>query len=110
MSLVYRPNHPMANDNGMVDFGIAGPKYTIPRTATNVISDVMEPTRHMCDGQYYDSKARFREVTKAHGCIEVGNETNTLLKPREYVYPDRAQRREDIKRAIYDLRNGIVRD
>lgn len=110
MTMVYRPDHPYANDNGMVDFGIAGPKYTIGQPATNVISDIMEPTRHMCDGKYYDSKAQFREVTKAHGCIEVGNEQNTLLKPRKWIYPDRAQRRDDIRRSIYDLRNGIVRD
>lgn len=110
MRMVYRPNHPNANSNGMVDFSIAGPKNPIGRSATNVISDIMDPTRHMCDGKYYDSKAQFRQVTKAYGCVEVGNETGTLLKPRKPIILDRGQRREDIRRAMHDLRNGIVRD
>lgn len=106
MSLVYRPEHPFANENGMVDLSIAGPKHPIAASATNVISDIMDHTRHMCDGRYYDSKSQFRAVTKAHGCIEVGNETSTLLKPRKNIELDRGQRREDIRRALYETRNG----
>lgn len=73
-----------------------------------VISDAMAPTRHMCDGNYYTSKAAFRETTKAHGCVEVGTDTSHL-KPRKRVPLDRRKRREDIKRTIHDLRNGIKR-
>lgn len=70
-----------------------------------VTSDTMEPTRHMADGNYYDSKAKFRQVTRAHGCIEIGTEEKTLLTPRKPITLDRAQRIESIKQAIYELKN-----
>ena len=71
-----------------------------------VISDTMDATRHMANGKYYTSKAKFRAATKAAGCIEYGTETATLLKPRKPVTLDRAKRRDDIRHAICDLRNG----
>lgn len=106
MGLVYRPNHPQANENGMLDrsmlvYGGSDAPY--------VISDEMPSTRHMGDARYYTSKAKFRQATRATGCVEVGNETATMLKPRKPVQLDRGQRREDIKRTIYELRNGIRR-
>jgi hypothetical protein len=70
-----------------------------------VISDEMSPTKHMADGQVYTSKKKFREATRAAGCIEVGNETSTLLKPRAPIALDRGQRRDAIRKSIYDLRN-----
>ena len=104
--LVYRPNHPSADEFGMVDITIAGPKHASEH-ATHVISDTMEPTRHMADGKMYTSKAKFRQATKASGCIEVGSETATILKPRKPVQLDRGARRDAIRRSIYELRNGI---
>jgi len=74
--------------------------------APYVVSDCMPETRHMVDGNYYTSKAKFREVTRANGCEEVGTETAYMLKPRQKVKLDRGKRREDIKKAIYTLRNG----
>lgn len=96
---VYRPDHPAADQFGMVDLEMAGPKHAAAN-ATNVITDEMQPTRHMADGHYYTSKHRFREATKAAGCIEVGNETSTLMKPRAPVQLDRQKRRDDIRRAL----------
>ena len=108
MGLVYRPNHPQANENGMVDASIAGDKNsTDPRFY--VISDTMSHLRNMADGKYYDSKHAFRAATKAAGCQEYGNETAALTKPRKRVPLDRAKRRDDIRRTIYELRNGIRR-
>lgn len=104
MRLVYRPDHPWANENGMVDATQAGPKNS-SNSATNVIRDEMDPTRHMADGKYYTSKAKFREATRAHGCIEVGNETETVLKPRKPASLNRDQRVRDIRAAIEQLRN-----
>jgi hypothetical protein len=63
----------------------------------------------MADGNYYESKSEFRKATKAAGCIEYGSEIPTLLKPRKPIPLDRAKRRDDIRRAIYELRNGIRR-
>ena len=63
----------------------------------------MAPARHMGTGQILDSKAKFRQATKASGCIELGNEP---IKPRIPVKLDGGKRRDDIRKAIYDLRNG----
>lgn len=48
---------------------VAPGNYPCPR----VITDTMPLTEHI-DGRQYDSKSEFRKVTKANGCIEVGNE------------------------------------
>jgi len=102
MGLVYKPDHPDANENGLID---RSQLYYEKGQAAYVITDEMPETRHMADNRMYTSKAKFREATRAHGCIEVGNETATMLKPRQPVKPDRRKRVEDIKRAIYEIRN-----
>lgn len=104
MRFIYRPNHPQANANGMVDASLvyeggAG-------TAPYIISDNMGATRHMATGRMHTSKSEFRKDTKASGCFEIGNETSTVLKPRQPVLLDRAKRRDDIRRTIYNLRNA----
>ena len=71
----------------------------------HIISDTMELTRHMADGKYYDSKQKFREATKANGCVEIGNDSS-LYKSRKPIPLSREQRREDIKKSIYQIRNG----
>jgi hypothetical protein len=70
-------------------------------------SDQMELTRHMASGKYFTSKKKFRDETRAYGCIEVGNETKHLTKPRKKIELNKKQRREDIKKSIYQLRNGM---
>ena len=49
-----------------------------PRDSSNpahlVIGDEMKDTVHPCDGRVYNSKSEFRKTTRAHGCIEIGNE------------------------------------
>jgi len=74
-----------------------------------VISDEMEPLRHMADGRMYSSKRKFRDATKAAGCVEYGSEIPTLLTPRKKIPLDRAKRRDDIRRVMWELRNGIKR-
>ncbi len=103
-SLVYRPDHPQRNENGMVPSEIASPKGTDPRFY--VISDTIPLTRHMADGKYYDSKRKFREATRAAGCIEYGNDP-AVTRPRKRIPLDRNKRRDDIRKTIYNLRNGI---
>lgn len=90
----------------LVDKRNAPPKEGIYGQATFVISDEMDPTRHMADCKFYTSKAKFRQATRAAGCQEVGNEEVALLKPRNPVVLDRGRRRDDIRRAIYEIRNG----
>ncbi len=96
---VYRPKHP--DENGMVPYSMAGPRSRV-NNATNVISDTMQPLRHMGTGKIIDSKSLFRQETKSSGCVEVGNE-----KPQERkaIPLDRGQRREAIRKALYDARN-----
>lgn len=68
--------------------------------SVHVISDEMSPTRHMADGNTYTSKKKFRDATRAAGCIEVGNETKTLLKPRAVIQLSRQDRRDAIRHSI----------
>lgn len=116
-TFVYRPDHPLASKSGMVDkydalyydeLSNKKPSKRMMRGNTPVSvyfnSDTMEPTRHMASGKYFTSKSKFRRETKAYGCIEVGNETT--IKPRQPIKLDKRQRREDIKKAIHELKNG----
>lgn len=89
----------------LVEKNLAGPLH-VPTTAPGIISDTMDPTRHMATGRYFTSKAAFRAETKAAGCVEVGNDPS-IYKPRKPIPMSREQRREDIRRVIYNLRNGI---
>lgn len=74
-----------------------------------VISDAMDATRHMADGKMYTSKSEFRKATRANGCVEVGNETAHLLKPRKAVPLSQQKRRDDIRRAVSDLQQAMPR-
>jgi len=93
----------------LVEKHLAPPRESGKGSAPNVISDIMEPTRHMVTGRMFESKAAFRAETKATGSIEVGNDSS-LYRPRKPIPLDRGKRREDIRRTIYELRNGIRRD
>lgn len=117
MRYFHQPDNPLANERGMVDEEAYHMyKYLNHETKRaiignqevhiNFISDTMNDTRHMINGKYYDSKHKFRQVTKQHGCIEVGNEEKFMMKPRQPKKLDKRQRRDDIKKAVYELRNG----
>lgn len=69
-----------------------------------IISDHMDPVKHHGTGRIHDSKSEFRKDTKSCGAIETGNDP---IKPRKSIPLDRRQRRDDIARTIYNLRNGI---
>lgn len=70
-----------------------------------ILRDQMDATWHPANGGYYDSKSAFRKATRAAGCIEVGD---AKVTPRVGGPPklDNRQRANDIKRSIYQLRNG----
>ena len=97
---VYRPKHPDADKNGMVPFSVA---RADERKGPYIISDNMQPLKHHGTGRIIDSKSAFRNDTKASGCIEIGTE---VPKQRQPISLDRGQRREAIRRSIYELRNG----
>lgn len=80
---------------------VAGPKH-VADSATNVISDNMEPLKHMGTGRMLDSKSKFRADTKASGCVEVGTDPAALrTKPR----PEPKGVHEDVQRALAELRS-----
>ena len=101
MRYVYRPNNPEANSNGMVPADLAPMEIN---AAPYIISDTMQPLRHMGTGNVIDSKAKFRAETKASSCVELGNEP---IKSRQPVRLDKRQRRDEIRRVVHNLRNGI---
>lgn len=117
-SYIYKPECHLANENGFVEkndeyymwFSYNTPDNRMMNGNTPVefrfIKDEMEPTRHMSNGKLYTSKKKFRDETRARGCIEVGNETSTLMKKRQPIKLDKRQRREHIKRAVWELKNG----
>jgi hypothetical protein len=80
---------------------LAGPRH-IASKAPNVISDSMEPLKHMGTGRTLDSKSAFRADTKASGCIEVGTDP-AALRDRPKIVPRGVH--EDVKRAVQELRS-----
>lgn len=109
-TFVYRPEHPKADQFGFVEKYLSY-SYLDDLSATignqkisiNYIPDEIAPTFHMAACKHFTSKKKFRNETKAYGCVEVGNDY--IRKPRAQIVPDKRERREHIKQAIYELRN-----
>ena len=95
----------MARETYVLRNGELVPKSeAAPVRGMHYISDIMEPTWHPASGRKFDSKKRFREETKAHRCIEIGD---APLVPRKFKPQiDKRQRIEDIRRTMHDLRTG----
>ena len=76
---------------------VARGSFPCPRIA----SDTMDLTEHV-DGKFYDSKSKFRAVTKAHVCVEVGNDPARLRRPSREVLNQMARpaRHAAIKKAM----------
>lgn len=87
--------------------GAEAPRSDLP--CPMLISDQIEPTKSMVDGQYYTSKAALRATYKPSGnatgdrYIEVGNEE---LRPPAKRRPDRREIRESIEKAA--SRAGVL--
>lgn len=54
--------------------------------------------RHPITGKLMDSKSQFRAVTRAHGCVEIGNE-----QQRDKRRIDMPDLKSDIARSIQEL-------
>ena len=90
----------------LIDWSKPLPKIEKPRIAPargafpcpRIASDTMDLTEHV-DGKFYDSKSKFRQVTKEQGCIEIGNDParhKLIQKPK----PDAKARKEAVAKAI----------
>lgn len=77
-----------------------------PLETIHYISDHMDALRHMADGRIYDSKHAFRRATKDNHCQEVGDQRDFGRERKFIPKLDKRQRRDDIGRAIYQLKNG----
>jgi hypothetical protein len=100
-TLVYRPNHPQANENGMVPASIAGPR--IEKTqAFYVISDTIDHIKHPATGAMLDSKSKFRQHTRDSGCVEVGTDP-AASRPRPKFEVSERDIVMDVKRSIAEL-------
>jgi hypothetical protein len=64
-----------------------------------VIVDEMPATQHMADGHYYTSKRKFRAVTRAYGCVEVGNDP-AMFRRQERQKADRVAVKAAVARAL----------
>jgi hypothetical protein len=65
--------------------------------------DTSEPMVHPATGEVFDSKSRFRAVTKQHGLVEVGTDNLTNLNPRR---ADVKSRKQDIAQAMQMVEQG----
>lgn len=82
-------------DGRLVDKATAMPRVG---SSPFVISDTMSAMRHPVTGKLMDSKSQFRQVTRAAGCVEVGNE---VQRDRRRV--DMPSLKGDIAHAIREL-------
>jgi hypothetical protein len=97
MPLVYRPGHPLANENGMVARELAGalPGARSALAGPAIISDGIA-LRSMVDGRIYTSKAALRRSYRERGYVEVGNEA---LTPPARTRVDRSSIRAAVRSA-----------
>lgn len=75
-----------------------------PRKTPYIIRDGMEAAIHPATGQVLDSKSRFREITKAHGLVEVGTDNwRNSHNPADALAKSRKQ---DIAEAFQMVEQG----
>lgn len=79
-----------------VDTSPAPKRSSLP--SPMVITDTMDALQHPCTGEMVTSKSAFRALTKAHGCIEVGNDP-ARLRPRVRPKTDRKSIRDSLSKA-----------
>lgn len=109
MSWIYRPNHPLANENGMIERHLVddGPVASSSLPRPYVVSDSLGGgVKHLATGQILDSKSAHRRLNKELGLVELGNEKEAHLKQPAPPKLDKRQRKNDIRKAIKELREG----
>lgn len=103
MSWRYRPNHPQANENGMVDTALLREERD---SAPHVISDDLgQALEHhgYSDGRRTESKSTFRRWTREAGLVEKGNDREQT--PRRQG-DDHRQIIRDVALATEMVKNG----
>lgn len=70
----------------------------------SIIRDTMDAAMHPATGETLDSKSRFREITKAHGLVEVG--TDNWRNSHNPAADLTKSRKEDIAEAFQMVEQG----
>lgn len=73
-----------------------------PRAGYYVMGDI-EPYQSMVDGSIIGSRSVHREHLRAHGCIEVGNETKYLTQRKPLQSPP------GLKQTLIDVANAKLK-
>lgn len=76
-----------------------------PRADGLLIIPDIQPYQSVITGETIAGRRQHREHLKMHGCIELGNEK---MKPKPMREIPKQERREAIRKAIHDLKNGNV--
>ena len=76
-----------------------------PRMQTHQVMPDIQPYRSMIDGSIIGSRSTHREHLRAHGCIEVGNETQHLLNRAKPIEPPPGRKELLIQLANEKLRH-----
>lgn len=79
--------------------GVPYEKGTEPRTEGPMIMKDIEPYQSMIDGRIIGSRSTHREHLRAHGCIEIGNES---LPPAQMPLDVAPEKRKELIRAQVD--------
>ena len=74
--------------------------YAPVNEAPQVMPDI-QPYKSMIDGSEITSRSRHKEHLKAHGCVEVGNDSS-LWRPRQPIAPPPGLK-ETIIRAVNEV-------
>lgn len=69
-----------------------------PSAGPQVVRDI-EPYRSMIDGSVIDGRKRHRDHLRAHGCVEVGNDTSHLSQKPVF----KTNRKESLHRMLADV-------
>ena len=91
-------------DGRLVSKRLAQPLIRKIDARIHVISDAMDPVKHMGTGRIHDSKAKFRADTRAMGCEEVGTDP-AGRRERLRHEPSQYEIVQDIKKSIEQLRS-----
>ena len=81
--------------------GVLYEKGTEPRAAGTMVMPDIAPYKSMITGEMITSRSQHREHLQQHGCVEVGNEVEHMLKPRQWQ-DGAAESRKELIRAQVD--------
>jgi len=93
--------------NGEVIYAVEGGVVTIDKRdqehsvrSFQVMPDI-QPYKSMIDGTVITSRSKHREHLKAHGCVEIGNDSSLRAKPKPLQSPPGLK--DEIIRAVHQV-------